>query len=130
MTKQWSPITGGKVKVEGVDPQAVGLLRVSMLLTPNPVPRAWAEFFNSAVGVITSFSMHPITADLHVVQIRCADNEMEKYVAAARERIAAANEHYERLELPKIRLREEAEKAAADATAARLEAARKKAESL
>lgn len=129
MAGEWQPITRGKPEVEGIDPDASGLLIVTIPLEPEP-DHVWAQFFTSPVGVEMSFAMHAPEISYRSVRIRTPDAELEQYVAHVDERIRSANERYEREVLPELKREREAADAAAADEASRLDAARRRAEDL
>jgi hypothetical protein len=98
----WLPIKRKSVKVEGVDPEAPGLLDVYIELSETPPPE-WEDYFRNPVGVEVSMSMHPPRLEGGDVHIRPPDKELKAYVAHVDQRIKAANERYEREVLPKFR---------------------------
>lgn len=94
-------IRSGRPRVRGVNAKYSGLLDVDIDLTPTP-PAEWTRAFERPIGVGISLSMHPPTLSGATVHIRPPDNELEAYVKHIDERIAAANDYFEREVLPAL----------------------------
>jgi hypothetical protein len=105
------------VTIEGVDPTAEGLLRISVFLSAGP-PSEWATHFDRGAGVPFKLSLHKPRVVGPVIDGRVEDDKLEEYVAVIDEMIDASNDYYVAEVLPAI---EAAEKRTTDAAAAKAE---------
>jgi len=122
---EWTPINRDEPRVEGVDPDAPGLLDVRIRLDAHP-PDEWMEFFLRPVGVGISVSMHPPKLFGDEIRLRPPDNEVEKYVLHVDERIAAANKRFQSEVLPRRRREQDAAQRARQEQEQRLAEARQR----
>jgi hypothetical protein len=75
----------GNPEVLGIDADFSGLLRVRIPLSPRP-DQHWAEVFEQGPPDVSySIDMHPIRLSGGYVDIRPPDDQVEKYVQAARD---------------------------------------------
>ncbi len=126
---EWRPVGRGKPEIVGVNRQYPGLLDVRVTLDADP-PDEWAAFFERPSGVPISLSMHPPTLTGRLISLRPSDSELESYIEHIDLRIDAANRHYETESLPRIRARELREASIQAEERARIEDARRRADSL
>jgi hypothetical protein len=105
----------GKPKVVGIDPQYSGLVVVRIPLTPSP-DQHWTEIFNrTPPGVSYSVSMERPKVGSGGIELRVAENQVEKGYEAARAFAEGANRYYaERIEPQLRRQREEREREEAE----------------
>jgi len=125
----WTPIARENPEVRGIDPQAPGLLDVTIRLRPTP-PREWVELFEHPPGVSISMAMHPPRLSGATVRIRPPDDELEAYLAHVDQRIDAANREFEERFLPQIRARAAREAQNTEQERLRIEEAKRKAQDL
>lgn len=107
----WKPITRKKPMIDGVDPEAHGLLNVLIPLDCDP-PDEWRCFFENPVGVTISLDIHPPRIKGDEIWIRPPDEDMERYIRYVDERIKSANNFYEKEVLPRIIQQQQAEESA------------------
>jgi hypothetical protein len=120
----------GKPEVLGVDPEASGLLDVSVPLEPRP-DQYWVEIFNAGPpGVSFSVSMHPPRLSGSTVRLRPPDREVEKYLLSLQERIEGTNAEYARSVEPELRRQQEAQEADAAERQRRVEEAQRRLDEL
>jgi hypothetical protein len=101
-------ISLAKAEVQGIDPDAKGLLRVAVALTPRP-DVAWSALFQRGpVSVSWPVSMHPPRLEGGRVRMRPPDAEVDAYMAKLRELVQSTNEQYAREVLPRLRAEAEA----------------------
>jgi hypothetical protein len=121
----WQRIELGEPKVLGINKDYSGLLEVDVPLTPAP-DLHWVAVFDRGAGVPHSVSMHPPRLHGAGVRLRPPDAEVEAYMDALRQRVAATNDEYEQRILPALNAEaERGEEEAADQRR-RVEDARKR----
>jgi len=124
----WKPITRGEVDPEDVqehpDPRKSGLFEARIPLSEEP-PDEWAEAFERGYNASTNPTLHPIHLEGDEVVITPPYGETKVYLAAVDERIAAANDWYEKHVLPGVMQREQRIRAEEDEKARKLEQARR-----
>lgn len=132
----WQPIRrSGKPEVLGVHPQYANRLDVVVPLSARP-PEEWERY------LVRSYTDNPhmpwfregVTPAPRVegvcIRIAPLDDELESWIKGVDGRIEEANEFYERVALPELRAREEAERKAEHELQQRVDEARRRAEEL
>ncbi len=125
----WQPISRGRPNVVGVDPRQPGRLDVRIPLVGS-VNGEWTRVFEAPAGVTVPPPKVQGGGEGPEARISPPDSQLEAYVADVDERIARANREYERAIWPQIQEAKAAAAAEVEATARRLEDARRRAETL
>jgi hypothetical protein len=127
---KWDPISRGKPRVRGVNPQDSGLIDVEIDLSITPPPE-WAQAFTNPPDVPISMGMHPPTlSGPRGVELQLPDGELEAYVANIDARIAAANDYFERQVLPSLMAAEASAQRDEASAQARVDDVQRRAENL
>ncbi len=125
----WTPISRGKPQAKGSDPEYRRLLRIEVELSQVP-PDGWEAEFNNPEGLSVSMSMHPPRLRGRTVYLTPQDDQLEEYVKALDDRVAAANKGYERRILPRLQAAEQARRQADEEETRRREDAQRRLDKL
>lgn len=90
-------VTVGEAQVLGIDAEYPGLLSVEVTLDPEPDDDWQRIFAQGPSGVSVAPSMYSPRINGDRVTIRPPDDQLEKYMDALRERVAATNTDYDRI---------------------------------